>query len=280
MAVEKIEKIGDGWNYKTVGWPNPLVEFTDVYRVTVGDPKDGGSVIETAFPAFGTPHPEKSHALLIEGNFDKVPNERFIWTGRLRYSSAPAEVKDNPLDQPVKRRWRTVKVMKPATKDRNGKIIIDKAGLQYDPPVEKPSRHVILQFTRNEPAFDGASALEFVDKISSTTFSGAPAGTLLIDDIEADEAFHNGASYWVVVYSFEYNPEGWQPEILEQSFYQIKNGERVRIRDKDGQDVVFPWPIDADGKAIPHADVMAGAAIATKWEIFHEVNPASLGLPA
>ena len=279
MAVTLIEKIGDGWSFKTTGWPNPSIEFTDVYRVTTDNAQDGGYLVSTAFPAFGTPHDEHTAALLIEGTFDKVPNEMFVWTGRLRYSSAPSEVNDNPLAQPVKRRWSSIKTMQVADKDRNGTIVLSKARIQYDPPLEKIVPHATLTFTRNEAAFSGATALDFVGRLNGDPFSGAAPGTLLIDEITAEEAFWNGESYWVVSYAFAYNPDGWQPLVLEQSLMELKEGKLARIKDKNGEDVTQPVPIDDNGAAIPPSSLPT-AAKRTQWDIYEEVSVGSLGLPA
>lgn len=288
MAFVSTARIREGVDYSEEfdprqGW---VREFTDVYQIIISDPHDSGAV---ALAGAGVPqrhaqHPTDTGAFVIGRRASQESHRKYH--AFIRYSSRVDEnqQEENPLNQPVRRRWSSVKEPQVAVRDRNGVLILNKAHLQYDPPVEVLVPEATLTFVRNEAAFDGSVALQFVGRLNSSAFSGAATGTLICDDISAEESFFNGNSYWVVTYVFHYRPDGWQPRILEQSLLQVPNfaaGEtkHQKILDEDGDPVTQPVPIGEAGFAIAPSD-LPGAAISTVWDVLEEANFGSLGLPA
>ena len=77
-------------------------------------------------------------------------------------------------------------------------------------PVESPNR--IIRFTRREPQCPVYA--QYHRRINSTPFLGFPAGTVLCRNIEGKNIVGGGIvapSEYIVVYTFEYNPQpyGW-----------------------------------------------------------------------
>lgn len=261
------------------GW---VREFTDVYQVIIDDPHDSGVTVlaGSGVPARGSSHPDDIGAFVIGRRASQESHRKYH--AFIRYSSRIPEDQQetNPLLQPVRRRWRSVQDTEIAVRDRDGKHVLNKAQVPYDPPLEKRASRVVLEFVRNESSFDGSLALQFVNRVNSALYSGANPGTLLCSEITGEEAFFNGASYWIVNYVFEYNPAGWQPRLLEQSLIEIgDDGGWYRIKDGDDEPITAPVPIDSSGKEIDPG-LLPDAAISTVWDVYEEVNFGILGLPA
>ena len=264
------------------GW---VREFTDVYQIIIDNPHDSGAV---ALAGPGVPqrhaqHPDDSGpfgAFVISRSASQESPRKYH--AFIRYSSRINEEQqeENPLNQPVRRRWRAVRASKIATEDRDGNKILNKAKVPYDPPYEKRVSHMAMEFVRNESFFDGSIAQEYMDRVNNAAFSGAAAGTLIVGEINAEEAFFQGQSYWIVSYLLEYDPDGWQPKLLEQSLIEIgDDGGWYLIKDSDDEPVTEPVPINASGRAIDPG-LLPDAAISTQWDVYEEINFASLGLPA
>ncbi len=240
----------------------------------------------TLLPQRWDPHPTRdllSVQTVSPKNFDADP---LRWRVTVNYSNETEdqaeEDEDNPLSEPVKRQWRTVSHEVPATKDRDGTAILNKAGVPYDPPLMRTVRNSIMQFDMNEPTFDDATADSYVGALNSLTFAGKAPGKVRCNDITAVEEFKNGVSYWKVHYEFEYNRRGWQPEVLEMGYLERVSGgdcdgEFRRIKDCNDQELTEPVPIDAAGKPIKSGDLPA-AAIYTTWNTEDEIDFNLLGL--
>ena len=110
----------------------------------------------------------------------------------------------------------------------------------------------------------------------------AAPGTLRVR-ITASEQWSGDAAYWACSYVFRYNPNGWQPKILEAGLYQLDGtGEKIPCTEKgaspyDSQQVTHPVPIDANGLQIDPS-TLPGAAVYTQWDVLPELPYAALGV--
>lgn len=195
------------------------------------------------------------------------------------YSNEPFDQTDDPLAQPVEIRWATKQHQRAVIKDRYGTACLNTAGDYFDPPIEIPTARAELTAVRNEPNFSGPLALAFVFHVNQATYSGATPGTLLCTGIESERKIKNQTVYWATTYTFEYEPNGWQPEVLNQGIYQknATTGKRERIY-TDGREVTDPVPLDSGGRAIAPSSLPA-AAVFRKFDVIPEADFAALGLP-
>ena len=124
-------------------------------------------------------------------------------------------------------------------------------------------------------------------KTNSDTFRGAAPGTLRVR-ISATEETQDDVDFWKVSYVFTYNPNGWQPKVLEAGLYQLIDNRAGTAKRKvpctemggdplESQEATHPMPLDADGKQIPHEDALTDA-IYTTWNIYQELPYGNLGL--
>lgn len=253
--------------------------YTFQYRVEVDNESDSAATVlaNTGLPGMYAPCPIDLTAFCVNRKASRESGTRKVWIVSVDYKTdAPnsEDQEDDPLDRPVKRSWSITKTTKVAAKDVKGDPILNKAGFAFDPPLEIAASHARLIFVRNEEDFDGTKALNYVDRVNKDAWAGADKGTVRCESIAADEQFENGVSYWTVTYEFEYNPEGWQPEILEQSI-KDKNGKH--IQDDDGLPVSSPWPINVNGVKIETANLPADA-VYTEFEVYEEKNFSALNL--
>ncbi len=189
-------------------------------------------------------------------------------------SGSEEEEDPDPLNASPDVTWASTAVNVVAEKDRDGEAILNKAGDAFDPPVEVERPHAVLTVSQNEASFSGAIALQYVQKVNSTTFEGAAAGEVMCRSISAVDETKNNIQYWRVTYEFEFAPEGWQPEILEQGLRDT-NGDP--LKGDDGDDVTTPVPIDTLGDRIPKSS-LPESAIFTVFNVYNETDFNAIGL--
>lgn len=182
---------------------------------------------------------------------------------------APADDDDDPTTT------RTIWSISPqiqsryVIKDRDGKLIVNKAGDPYDGGIPVDVRLGSVTARRNIDAsgYDKDSVLANSGKLNSSTFLGGEPGTVQVD-ISANEKYEGGYHYWEETYTFSYDPQGWQPKPVNAGFRQRLTGDsgdpdynkRVRItendvnEDSDTTPVQEPEPLDDNGVVIYFTD--------------------------
>lgn len=118
----------------------------------------------------------------------------------------------------------------------------------------------------NYSVYDG-----YIGKVNSSSCLGKPAGTLKLSAFSANEEYESNGSginkveyhYVRVTISFEYNPSGWDEEakLVSMSTKQLKlmlvapfAAYYDNIPISATQYAEDPWPLDANGLAIPYDD--------------------------
>lgn len=259
--------------------------YTDVYQVIADSETDD---IVTVADLAGLPqlfdlHASDPDVRVRNRSFSKQDSSRIEWEARISYSNevtSPEDQEDNPLAEPARISWGTVKVERPAILDTDGNLILMSNGLPPDPPLVRQTSHVLLRITRNEPDFDGATALNYIDHINTTEFSGGASKKVRCNDISAEEQHRAGVNFWVIGYEFEYAPENeaWDEVFPNVGYVELSGGEVVRIKDKNNQDVSEPWPLDENGAKVDAGDLPGGATFQRK-QIYDDVDFNQLGLP-
>ena len=222
-------------------------------------------------------HASDSSSRVIRTRASQREEKPELFTVDVEYSTAAAgseeEEEPDPLNEDAEVSWNTAAVNVVAEKDRNDNAILNKAGDAFDPPIEVERPHAVLTVTRNQASFNGSTALAYVQKVNSAVFAGGAVGTVMCRSISATDEIKNNIQYWRVTYEFEYAPEGWQPEILEQG---LRDANGDPLKGDDGDDVTTPVPIDSSGDRITTG--LPSAAIFTTFNVYEETNFNSLGL--
>jgi hypothetical protein len=139
--------------------------------------------------------------------------------------------------------------------------VVNTAGQVFDPPPEKYKSRRTLTVTRNEASYNKAQADDYAEAINSDTFDGSPPKTVKCLSITAagPEFDPEGNKYWVVTYEFEFEPHGWEDEILNQGRMALVDlGDGVKelrqIRDREGELVSDAVNLREDGTAADYGE--------------------------
>lgn len=193
---------------------------------------------------------------------------------------------NNPLAKPAQIVWgveRYTVAAQKAYKDVDSGIqnvaVASAAGEPFDPPVEIDAGRLTLTITRNEPTFSQVTATLFQDRVNSDQFFEIGAGKVKCNGITGQSQEENGVQFWVVTYSFSIRLDGWYLVVLNQGFYEISGGNRVRIVDSNGDPVSAPVPLNAAGAKLTVAQVQAGSFTYRTFQVYEEREFSVLNLP-
>jgi len=172
-------------------------------------------------------------------------------------------------------------------KDKNGKLIVNKAGDPYDGGIPADVRLGTLTANRIKDAtgYDKAAVLANSGKLNSTTYLGGEPGTVQVD-IAAVEKYEGAYHFWEETYTFSYDPQGWQPKPLNAGFYHLGTGKKRRITNADEDPTTDveptgltqePSPLDDDGEVVPRAS-RPDSCTFVEVEYYEEMDFDSFGL--
>lgn len=182
------------------------------------------------------------------------------WQIEAQYSSAPTEQEqqeENPLNRPVKRRWRTNKYRQAIDRDINGHALVNSAGDYYDPPLEVDRSHWTCTITANVPDVP-SYILDYEDAVnnSAITIGGIVAAqyTAKIDEIDISELKIEGDyEYYEFTYTLEFRREKWVPlKVLDQGMRaapSFGSSDRVQIMDNKTPPRPVSSPVLLNGSA-------------------------------
>lgn len=193
-------------------------------------------------------HPSDSSVYCT--SIDTQELDQFVWQVTFSYESLTAcEV--NPLTCSAEYEWRTVKNEEVFEKDADGDEVLNSANDPFEPAPTRFKSNVVLTVKVNAATFSGSTALGYCNKTNSDTFQGADPGTLLLSIESAVTQEHDATgSYWAITYQMEYDPDGWDLEILDAGMRQLDDqGEKTNILIK-GREVTTPQLLDGAGEVL------------------------------
>lgn len=183
--------------------------------------------------------------------------------------------------------------------------IISSAMQVYDPPLTEEVSYPVLRITRSERGYDGGTYDEYIDTINVDEFaiekpwylfseSFAPY-TVMMNDISAALHFHNGFSYWRVMYELYIDPSGWDVElpdrdVVARAMPGDPNGKggtwsnddfvagmprNRQLLDPNGVPINRPVLLDGDGQPLEN---QLDPPVYTKWRIYPVAFFANLNL--
>lgn len=207
--------------------------YTICYKVTTDNVLTGPHAVLNApslpalwatYSCFGD---VDSTAHLIAKHAEEVDESGLQWEVTCQYASDQIEIKDDPTDQPVKYSLNWAQFERVVEKDNDGNPIVNTIGdIFTDPPYKQDDSRPILVAKRNLAApLDTQTMADYKDAVNSDDFQGANPGEAKIKNITCgDLAVLNGVQYYPTTFEIEYNPDGWQPEILNRGHRARKSG--------------------------------------------------------
>lgn len=253
------------------------------------DNSEGSYAVSLAngVPRLGDPHPEDPASLCVDVDAKNKNGEPEVWTISCKYTNdLPDDTidDDDPTSIRAKSSWAFEEFSRFVGQDRDDNPILNSAGDRYEDPIEIVDSFPTLTITKNRNSFDATNAFNYNNSVNSDTFRGAEPGTLRVR-ITASEEWKGDSAYWATTYVFRYNPNGWQPKILEAGLYQKVLSSHVPCFVKgetphDSEPVSHPVPLDANGAQIdPTTFSQNPSPIVYKtWDVLPELPYLSLGV--
>jgi hypothetical protein len=116
--------------------------------------------------------------------------------------------------------------------------------------LEEETAIAVMKYTNSyapDPNLPGF--YEWLNTVNQTPFLGAAKNTLRMTGFTAD--FDDATQLWSVTVELTYNPKQWRIGYYDAGFNELVGGERVVIKDKAGNPVSSPVPLDNTGQAKP-----------------------------
>lgn len=191
------------------------------------------------------------------------------WWVEVRYTNRPADPNKpdddgdkDPLNDPVEIDWDSGDGKETIRKDLDGNPIQNSAYDRFDTDPEIDVPRPVLVITKNFATFDAPTAYDYGGTVNEAEWQGAEAGTLLLRRIRARKQIRNGIKYWAVTCEFEYDPNGWQLQLLDQGYNEVFLGPRATLAKRpiklNGEDCKKPQMLNGLGFSIAIDDLQAG----------------------
>lgn len=189
-----------------------------------------------------------------------------------------------PLQRPPAVDIGTWTLRRPFTKDLQNRAVVSSAGEPFDPPLEQEVRATVLIYEHNVQSNPLTRIGAFRSTVNAAPFLIGAKFHAFVRDMTARHVFEAGQSYWRERIEIAFlpflqldgngNEIGWQPYILDQGVDELNDdGDRVRITDADGNQVVTPVLLDGGGRARP-----GGPAVYLAYDEFRTSDFSNLGI--
>lgn len=230
----------------------------DITRVFHADTDSNYDTAKTVLsygscPNLGAQHPSD---LTLYVNERKATNEegKRHWVVTIGYTNE--EFAENPLDEPAKTSWDTEIFQQVAETDVDGEAVVNAAGQYFDPPIMKDDFRLSATVRKNVVAVP-AWVLEYLNKtnlaaftLDGMTFTAGQAKLAKLSLSEPQE--RNDITYRVLTMLFQFKEDTWVEEPLNQGMMEKPTSGNIlqKIKDRNGQEVTKPVPLDANGRAL------------------------------
>lgn len=194
-----------------------------------------------------------------------VASRRFSWfkgTERgvqidVRYESVDEDGEQEKPEQDDPTTWKQISISSsqitvPASESRDvegalPKPIVNSAGDPVD-GLEEETAIAVLKYTNNFAVNpDLPKFYDYLNTVNQSKFLGAEPRTLRVTGFSAD--FDDATQIWKVALELTYNPKEWRIGYYDAGFNELVGGERKVIKDKQGNPVSSPVPLDNTGQA-------------------------------
>jgi len=205
MAVKSIGRKNSSFTAERSYDPNATSgtnkTFTDIYLVTVDNVDDNEEdvLVATGIPPIGS---FSKGAYLVRKSAKEVDASALLWEVECSYDSQPDTSDPNP--DLVEWSWSAETLDIALTKDViNGSFIVN--GVMEPIIITTPIAIPVLTVSRIEPVFSPNTILNYVNKVNSHPFYGAPKDTALMSDISDQREDIEGKKYRRITYVIKFN---------------------------------------------------------------------------
>lgn len=279
-------------------------EYKRKWEVITDDPADdedvagapGGDPDE--IPAIGDPHPDKPYAFLTDIGADQHPDSPYIWYVSGTYATAPRGEGGQEFansSQPVADEGDTPETQSPASvpstptarapawkfgfdsaeevldRDKDGTLIVNSAGLPFDPPLKRDRRRLVFSITVFRAKFSVVSAMATIDGVNAAAWRGCPERTARVTGLDASAKYEQGTYCWEIAFQVTIKPDTWDRKILDAGFVErISEGgitRYVQIVDAAGKEPKEPFPLK-NGRALRDGEEPTYLT----FRVFNEIN--------
>lgn len=257
--------------------------YTRVFKLKSDSKADGPYTVGSAIglPLIGSRHNEDFAAYCTT----LTPTNNEPWAGWIvtaEYSSA-LEMDIYPQNDPISITWSTEQYQIVATKDRNGKPILNSAGDYFSdpPPMMDVSRRIVT--IEKNMMFVPSWILETQDCVNSANFLldgiviGAGKAKIQRVSVGPKEQ-RNSAPFRRVTIEIHLQKNGWDLEPLDAGFRK-RDAENKLVKitsDGDGTDVTTPVLLDGTGDVL--VDPTPDNAVYGSFNVYSTFNFALLPL--
>lgn len=161
---------------------------------------------------------------------------------------------NNPEMEPPELDWDFEVVQRHRPKDLDGRPYVNSAGQPLTPAPSQEEVYAVLNYTRNELAFDRSVATKYAFAVNSKVFLGASPGRAQCLPPKARKVWRGSLGYWRVNYRIRFLSETsenrFQPEYLDQGLMEIDpvSGGLRNILLKGGVPASQPVLLDGAGR--------------------------------
>jgi hypothetical protein len=153
-----------------------------------------------------------------------------------------------------------------ATKDKDGKAIVNSAGQPFDPTLKHSysDETISISYSTTLEQSESFAGIRGCVNSSSVTLNIGSIDrtfgerTIKCNDAEqaGDISLSDGTSTYKVSLNFTVRSDGYVDNVLDQGFYETdSDGELIQIKDKWGDSISAPVPLDGNGNQNdPNAD--------------------------
>lgn len=214
--------------------------LTDIYTVTAASAEEAKFV--GGVPRIGNPHSLNSAAKCVSRFARGRTEVSGIYDIDVNYSTITSAEEDeeegavDPWDLEPEWWWDSEMMRVRVTHDAVTNQPIDNSAddpyeLEWDRPIP------ILHVDRYQLTFDPDVILDYVSKVNSASFWGAPVASALMSAIRPRREAVQGEKIWRVHYEIKFKIDGafgWLARVLDEGFTYLEAGARRRPQDELG----------------------------------------------
>ena len=201
------------------------------------------------------------------------------------WSSLLKSLTGDPVQQPPRFRFSATRITKLADTDADDEPVINSVGDPYNPPLEKDATSVMFIVTVNQENPDFANIFNnWVDHINTNDWGWFPARTMKLCPVNLPDRLYsqfNNRLYYPMEFQFEFNPDTWDKDVLNQGFREINTsdstGASLRNVLIEGQPATDPVLLSADGAWL-QPPVDKEDVVFNHHKIYKDFNFSEMGL--
>jgi len=288
MAIVSVDEVWDG---RSGGVDEDGVHTVSrSFQVVTDSGLDDHAIAISAVGIFpGDPHPNLTvPALARSFEADHSEDDPTFWLVRVDYRSITEDdiPQPNPIQDPPKISWSASTSRRTLYEDLNGDLIVNYAGLPYDPPVERDESEWVVSYSRNQ-AVVPFWLLNYENAVNSDPFTvaGYPVAPLKakISGLKiGDRETRENVSFYPVSLEIHLRAEGWRERRLNAGYEEYKDPANPNLGHKritlsgDGTEPAHPWPLLVNGQALKDFTIQTPTVVEIKK--YPELPYAQLGI--